>query len=205
MSKKMNILLDLGGHKLQGVKTLFDKKEIDSNYIIYTYEANPYVYKELTYEAKALEEQNKVKIFTFNLAVSDVDGEVFFNVDEYGLDSMGCNLLENPVNVDPVYGSKYNWKKIKVPSVSLYTIFENFKQYTFEKIKVKMDIEGAEYSVLPQLIELKNLFNITHLYIEWHDRLFYPNHKEKQKEMVVLKQILNKKNIEIIDLDYILL
>lgn len=201
--KTMNILLDLGGHKLQGVKTLFNNKDIDSNYLIYTYEANPYVYEQLKNEAKLFEEQNKVKIFTFNFAVSTVDGEISFNVDEQGLDSMGCNILENPINFDPVYGSKYKWKKIKIKSVSLYTIFKNFKNLSFDQIKVKMDIEGTEYSVLPQLLELKNLFNITNLYIEWHDRLFYPNHKEKQNEMIFLKQKLNEKNINVTDLDYV--
>ena len=201
----MNILLDLGAHKLQGVKYLYQNNCIDTSYIVYSYEANPYIFEELNKESKEFEHQTNIKIYTYNLAVSDVDGEILFNVDQNGLDSMGCNLLDNPVTEDPVYHSKYSWKKIKIPSVSLYTIFDSFDKKNLERIDVKMDIEGTEYKILPDLLKLKKSFNIKKLYIEWHDRLFYPNHKEKQNEMMLFKKQLTENNIEFIDNDYILL
>ena len=61
----MNILLDLGAHKLQGVKYLYQNNCIDTSYTVYSYEANPYIFEELNKESKEFEHQTNIKIYTY--------------------------------------------------------------------------------------------------------------------------------------------
>jgi len=199
----MNILLDLGAHKLQGVINLFSQNIIDSSYKIYSYEANPYVIGELLKKSDIFCKNHNIFIKIFNIAISDKNETVELNFDKNGLDSMGCNILINPPIKDLVYGSVYDWDQIKVESKNLKTIFNDLNISTEDNIIIKLDIEGMEYKVIPDIIELKNKFNISKIFVEWHDRLFYPNHKLKQNEMIELKEKLKFLNIECIDNDYV--
>ncbi len=106
----------------------------------------------------------------------------------YGISNKtGSATFYLPVNENHVSGSLAETKivstsrKVEVPMKSFGDIIKELK---YEKIDVlKMDIEGAEYDVLPDI--LKNDISIQQILIEFHHRLF-SNGNKRTKEIVEL-------------------
>ena len=65
---------------------------------------------------------------------------------------------------------------------------DNFSKDDY--IVIKMDIEGAEYKVLPKMIEDGSIEYINSAYIEWHD-WFLPEYKSKTSELMKSLQAAN--------------
>ena len=80
----------------------------------------------------------------------------------------------------------YKWHDdIEVESIDLSQwIIDNFDKEDY--IILKMDIEGAEYTVLPKLIEDGTASYINRSFIEWHDWFMgeYSGHTEKLKNQL---------------------
>ena len=83
--------------------------------------------------------------------------------------------------------SLYKWHEdVEVESIDLSKwITENFSKNDI--IVLKMDIEGAEYTVLPKLIEDGTASYINRAFIEWHDWVmpdYSKNNEELQKQLI---------------------
>ena len=87
----------------------------------------------------------------------------------------------------------YKWHDtVKVESLDLSQwIKDNFNEG--DLIAMKMDIEGAEYTVLPKMIKDGTIKYINYAFIEWHD-WFLPEYKSKTPELV---QSLRDANVEV--------
>ena len=189
-----NILLDLGCHKFEGLTKLLVDKIIDDSFHVYCYEANPNisVNTKHNFNFKTLE--------LFNEAVSDFDGEIFFNLDETNI-SQGCNILENPPCEDILWKTKYKWKNIKIPCVSADTVLSRCDISSDDRVYIKCDIEGAEFDVLPMILKSPHIFNIHRLFVEWHDRFWYPDHLEKQNQKQQIINMFNMIHVKVEDWD----
>ena len=77
----------------------------------------------------------------------------------------------------------YKWHEdIEVESIDLSKwIIDNFKKDDF--IVLKMDIEGAEYKIVPKMFEDGSVNYINYAFIEWHDWVM-PEFKNSTGELV---------------------
>ena len=65
------------------------------------------------------------------------------------------------------YGSKHYGREVKVPAIDLADFIIRHGSDAALTI-IKMDIEGAEYSVLPRLLTSGALCMVDYLNVEWH-------------------------------------
>lgn len=189
----MNKLIDLGSHLFEGINLLLDKGNVDSTYTVYSFEANPFICEKAS--EKLLDNSKKFKnLYLYNYAAGDSDGTIYFNLDETNL-NQACNILENPPEVDIWYKSRYKWKKIPVPSISAKSLIQLCDIKLDDNVKIKCDIEGAEFCFLWDLLKLDDISFIKEMYVEWHHRYWYPEENKKEEEKNILIDKFREKNI----------
>ncbi|MGL5033633.1 MAG: FkbM family methyltransferase, partial [Microcystaceae cyanobacterium] len=196
----MNIFIDGGTNIFQGLSSFNQNLQFDENWKIYCFEANPETYARATKRVPAWLQNLDFKLF--NQAISDSNGFVNVNCASSDDSCMhyyegslwknhalriigkirrtlkispyrnqGSNILENPPANDGDHIFRY--KTIQVPSVRLSDFVQNIIETEKpEKIIVKLDIEGAEFSVLDDLFSTPAVTEINELYVEFHERFF---------------------------------
>lgn len=190
-----NIAIDLGSHKLEGLRNMLEKKIIDEKYYVHCYEANPYVYeKSLLCKSEFCFLDLKI----FNKAVSNYNGKALLNLDE-SKTSQGCNILENPPDQDPLWKTKYSWTSMETECISIISILENIGLEKDDNIVLKCDIEGSEFEVLSSILDSEYVKNFKTILVEWHERLWHPNIEEKLSKKNKIINKIKEKNIELLD------
>jgi FkbM family methyltransferase len=111
-------------------------------------------------------------IFVHQIALWDSEGEqdFYFSIDEWG--DLGCTLNKNKkekLDLD---------NPIKVKSISLSSFLKQFNDNDY--IIVKLDIEGAEWEVVNDLINTNQILKINELYVEWHNLFFSYDFKKDE-------------------------
>ena len=157
------LFLDLGANIGQGY-SWFSKFFKGENIDFELFEPNPYCYKKLK---KYVNIKNKT-VITHNLGVSTSSGKVkFYGLKEEGnVYSLSGSIVKNHNSIH--YKTKEE-NAIEIETINLGKFLVN-KSKTYDKIIIKMDIEGAEVEILEKLISTKlaNLINI--LYVEFHSQ-----------------------------------
>ena len=157
------LFLDLGANIGQGY-SWFSKFFKGENIDFELFEPNPYCYKKLK---KYVNIKNKT-VITHNLGVSTSSGKVkFYGLKEEGnVYSLSGSIVKNHNSIH--YKTKEE-NAIEIETINLGKFLVN-KSKTYDKIIIKMDIEGAEVEILENLISTKlaNLINI--LYVEFHSQ-----------------------------------
>jgi FkbM family methyltransferase len=177
----MNYLIDCGTNLFFGLNHLNNVFNFNTSWKIDCFEANPLIYEEAI---RNYFPKYDADISFFNKAVWVHNDFVEVNINELLPLDNGSNILKNPPPRDIVYNRDFKWsKKIKVPSVRLADLIRNADR---GRIVVKIDVEGAEFEILKDLIEENLLNKIDVLYVEFHDR-FFLNELEKYS---LLKQEL---------------
>jgi hypothetical protein len=129
-----------------------------------------------------------------NVAVSTISGTLKF------YESLNDELLEGgSISEDYVRACTFYSKakkKFFVKAINFNNFLKrNFKN--FDKIVVKMDIEGAELNLIESLIKNKTLTMIDILYIEFHSNYVkdsqYMNFKNREQK--IISYIKKKTNI----------
>lgn len=180
------VLIDCGTHFGQGLQEFIDKFNVNEEWIVHTFEANPETYKKFVNEYW----NNRQWIHHHNKAVSDHEGtitvnlETFANGDKNGMGSSVVDIQKwNPWNTE----HREQFIQAEVPCINFSRfIIDNFNKEDF--IVVKMDIEGSEFDVIPQLINTSAIDYIDHIAIEWHAHYF-----TNKEEMFVLQDELKRK------------
>lgn len=147
----MKVFIDAGAH-FGEVSRMFQKKHPD--YKIYMFEPNPNINFVLPKNA-----------ILYNKAVWVEDVEKKFYISTKDKCSEGCSLIKEKQS-----GSLDKENPITVKCID----FNDWIITTFwrtDKIILKMDIEGAEYTVLPHMIDGGSINFIDKLYIEWHKKI----------------------------------
>lgn len=183
-----NIFIDLGTNKGQGFKyfSKFFKLEF-FDYILV--EPNPNLKKDIEYLINENEYKNKITFLNKAAHTKDSHKTLFGLVeDTRGIKSEGASILET--HNSKLYSTNLN-EGLKVKTFNLIDTLKKLKDY--ENIVIKMDVEGSEYDILEKLNEnIRDIKNITHIFIEFHTRFFSNQHK---KEFIIREKMI-KKNLK---------
>ena len=173
------LFLDLGANIGQGYNW-FSKFFKGENIDFELFEPNPYCYKKLKNYVNI---KNKT-VITHNLGVSTKSGKVkFYGLKEEGdIYSLSGSIVKNHNSIH--YKTKEE-NAIEIETINLGK-FLIHKSKTYDKIIIKMDIEGAEVEILEQLIstEIANLIDI--LYVEFHSQYQV---KSKHSRLIRVREI----------------
>jgi FkbM family methyltransferase len=193
----MRLILDLGAHKLEGSKKLISTyKNGSDNIHLVCWEANPFIFHETIQNAKNFSKLHNVKVECRNFAASNKKTKLKFNVDE-SKTSQGCNSLENPIETDVLWGTKYKWSQVLVETESIREWIDQV--HDVEEIFIKCDIEGAEFEVLPDILKSKNIQLVKKIFVEWHERFWHPNENIKIQEKNKIINDYKELKIEVIE------
>jgi len=151
-----------------------------TNYRIYSFEPNPF-FKDILQK----KEKNNIKIFHKMAGTKNKLSQLYLS--QHGNDG----------------SSIYSDKTTNGVSKELYVNVEEIDINEFiellpndEELWVKMDIEGAEYDIIPHLHNNNSLKKINKLYIEWHNEKIPSITNEKHKKTLEMV-----KNIKVYDWD----
>jgi len=153
MEKIKKVFIDCGAWNGDSIK-IFQK--YNKGFEIYAFECEPRLTKELTELSKLLDFKfiNKaVWIFDSPIKLYPGKGDL---TQSSSLDPSKKKYIDqnNPVEVEAINFS--HW------------IIDNFSRDDY--IICKMNIEGAEYHILPHMIKTGAIYYIAELYIAWHWR-----------------------------------
>ena len=177
------LFVDLGANLGQGFHW-FKKYYRGANITFELFEPNPYCCEQL----QKLPEISSGDVKLINAAVSDFSGVApFFGISSNKSErfSVGGTIIEGHSSAF-VESSGNDLIEVKVVDFCEYL---RKKNNIFEKIVVKMDIEGAEIQLLESLIETGMINAIDILYVEFHSR-FQGAYAKKTKERE--DEIINK-------------
>ena len=187
------LFLDLGSNLGQGYKW-FKKYYNHLNIKFELFEPNPFCCDEL----KKIPEIKSGKVILHDIGVGVSSGR--YNL--YGLDSkeggrfaQGGSVIKEH-NSDLYEVIEDNAIKINLIDFSAYLAEASNK---YEKIIVKMDIEGAEVDLLEHLIKEGTIDHITFLYVEFHSQyqILSQSMITKKRERKILKLLSQRKNLRV--------
>jgi len=185
----MNVFLDCGTHFGQGLDTFVSMFNIDKNWHVESYEANPVTF------AAHMPNRKFDYVKYKNIGIFDKNSELTFNIEtppnegDTGMGSSFMDLSEwNP------WGGQLRphfQKKATVPCIDLSEhIKKSFSKDDF--LVCKMDIEGSEYCVLEKIIQedLVDYFKV--LFVEFHSSFFTNKDEMLERELKIKQKFLEK-------------
>lgn len=150
--KEKSIFIDCGGYDgCSSVKFILANPCFDC----ITFEPNPSLWS--YYDV--------VPTTLIRAGVSIFDGTASFLLDP--VDADGSTLLEEK---QVVFGGAVNnseCEKISIPVINLSSFIHKVSE-NYEHIVLKMDIEGAEYDILEEMIERNTIEHVDRIYCEFH-------------------------------------
>lgn len=83
----------------------------------------------------------------------------------------------NALNFNPTFdinnGAKFNIKKEITECIDIKDVLKEIAdKYPECEIYIKIDIEGSEFKVIPEIFKSNDVKNIKEVYVEWHERYF---------------------------------
>ena len=194
ISKDEKVLfVDLGANLGQGY-SWFKKYFNASNISFELFEPNPNCIEEL----KEIDDVVSGKIILNPVGVGIEEGSFdFYGLDESegGKYSLGGSIVQE--HNSSLCTAKKN-KAIKVRVINFSSYLES-KSAQFDKIIVKMDIEGAEVELLEALLKEKTANLISILYVEFHSQFQLKEHSllTKKRENKILEDLSNNTNTSV--------
>lgn len=186
------VFLDFGGNEGQGLKQFMGMYNIDSDWVVETFEPDP--------SCKIEEKISHLEFVKIHRkAVFDKNGTVKFHQFLLNSEASSVNCLmdsgyfTNP-NHDYYLKNKNISKFIEVECVNVTDIINQYQDNDF--IVVKMDVEGSEFTLLRKMIKDNVIGKINELYVEWHTPLLS---SETSKSEAELKNQINQFGIKLYD------
>lgn len=200
-----NAFIDCGSNIGQGLCDIAGKHNLslnDENWNFFLFEPSADCYeilmkkfgsnKNFTIENKAVWNKEETKSFALHRAgvETEIDGVVYPKDAFLG---GGGSLLEeaNWKQSEAYFGPpEHHDQTIDVPCVDFVSFFEKIAR-NYDKIILKVDVEGAEYIILPELIKKNLLKRVEKLYVEFHS--YYTEGKFAMEELMIRNYIQNHK------------
>jgi len=185
------IFLDCGTHLTQGLTEIGAEINVDHTWEIHSWEANPYTFEVVDHA------QFPSNYQFYNQAISDRNGTVTLNVETF-LEKdtgQGSSIIEQSQWLNPMHKGTFD-KTVEVECIDFSAwLLEHCVADDF--VVVKLDIEGAEYSVLTKMIQDRSIELVDRLFIEWHAR-FFPDKERYWKLQDELIETLRSHNVDIV-------
>jgi len=147
------IILDCGGHIGESVKRFKQSSEYDEEFEIYSFEP-------VAHLAKRYKDSEGIRFFPKAVWIEDT--EIDFYIDRRHDTASGSTLVSTKTSGHIDFGHP---SKVQAINFSKW-IVETFSASDY--IILKMDIEGAEYQVLPHMIATGAINYVNKAYIEFH-------------------------------------
>lgn len=187
----MKLFIDLGTNLGQGLIQFNEKYNFfgASDWEIQTFEPNPsiepnfYFIKNLTFNRKAvwvkdgtIEFARDVRKFEYiapnNIGADGVVGE---------LTNVGCHLKQDNILIKNSSGEDFD-DVVEVECIDFSAYLRSKNGY--DRIIVKMDIEGSEFGVLRHLLKENTINLIDEIYVETHERFMSDETEESTIELL---------------------
>lgn len=140
--------------------------------------------------------EHNTKVHLYQQAVSHKAEQVTFFVDECSLYDQGATIVSS--GEQHIYNGKQSYRVdcVRLSEVLKKTILSQHKKIHL----LKLDVEGAEFAIIEDLIESGVYKEITFIVCETHERFFG---KAGTKKLKHLHHLLDKHHIENIFLDWV--
>ena len=166
----MNLLYDLGAHWGESIDYFSKHLNNLDSWDVISVEASSISYEKL--KNKAEQYQNLFhNISLINAFVYHKDSNIEFIEYTDDFNSAGSTYsktkFENNSKKKPEYANLSH----NILHPEIFNIVTSYKDNLdkYDEIIIKMDIEGAEYDVLPSLIDVISVNHTRNMYIEFHD------------------------------------
>lgn len=159
MEKKLNIFIDAGSNKGQSIDAFFKSEECQKyggkdSWLIYAFEPNLYFEKYFKHRPSS--------VVYVPMAVWTEACDLPFYINNSNAESQGCSLM-----IGKTSGDLDKEKPVIVKAFDFSAwIMKNF--HDSDNIVIRMDIEGAEYKVLQDMIDKESIKLVKHLIVEFH-------------------------------------
>jgi FkbM family methyltransferase len=152
------VFIDCGANDGCSVRKFRKIMKDSDDYEIYSFECNPtlansFDEKGVIFSSKAVSDKDGEVVF-FSHTINDVAGTTFEKKGK--MKNCGCNTPGTVVS--------FNVKTIRLSKF----ILDNFSRE--DHIILKLDVEGEEYRIVPDLIKTKAIDFVDDLWIEWHSK-----------------------------------
>lgn len=191
----MKYFIDCGTYFFQGLKEFEKKYCLDNTWTVYSFEANPHVFKSSFNRRPTA----RYELIHENKAVWCETGKLKIHCE--GANYAGCSstVLSTPPPIDKLWKSVHNWATTEeVECVRLSDLLKSISKNS-KKTVVKLDIEGAEFAVLKDLIATDTLKCVDDLFVEFHERFFMEKEEDYHAIKLNLIETISKtcKNFEV--------
>lgn len=190
------IHLDLGTHFGQGLNDFISMLNINSDWAIYSFEANPITYNQFKNQGGHDFFKN-LKIDFLNKAVGVFDGLIEMNLETAGDTKQPNGMASTIINLNEWHPWDGTLQQNFQQTATVECIdFSNFvSQLDGDFITCKMDIEGAEFDILEKMIADKSILKINKIWIEFHDHFFINKQEMFDRKNNIIK-FLSENKIE---------
>jgi FkbM family methyltransferase len=172
MEEKMKkLFIDLGGHHGESLKHFSKILECPNNWDAISIEASPLNYKELQKKANQIKNVfNNIETINAFAYINDSEIDFYEYIDPPH--HVGSTFSKYKVEFNskkkPAYRNlRYNL--IKVPSYNIIDVYKRSLN-AYDKILIKMDVEGAEYDIFPELVKILDPDKTPVIYCEFHNK-----------------------------------
>lgn len=187
------LFLDLGSNLGQGYNW-FKKYYDHLNIKFELFEPNPYCCEEL--EKIPEVKSGKVRLNNFGVGINSGSYNLYgLDSNEGGKFAQGGSIVKEH-NSDLYEVIENNAIKVNLIDFSNYLASTSCK---FEKIIVKMDIEGAEVELLEHLIKEGTINHISILYVEFHShyQILSQSKITRKRERKIIKLLSQRDNLKV--------